>query len=250
MKTIKKGCKGDEVKTLQTLLGVAVDGDFGPKTEAAVIAFQKSHGLVADGIVGDKTWAALQPDNEISITHAHLSSCITKATNRTIKYLVIHYTAGTTSAAGSAKDMKIYWERKKKASADYGVDDGGAFQFNPDPKNYYCWAVSGGNGITNANSISIEICSSLKKGTSASKANHEGWYFTDAVLNNAVKLAKLLMRKYNIPIERVVRHFDVTGKYCPGLVGWNNGNLYTPNGASTGKKNNSAKWEEFKKRLV
>ena len=42
MKTLKKGCKGDEVKTLQKLLGVAVDGDFGPKTEAAVIAFQKA----------------------------------------------------------------------------------------------------------------------------------------------------------------------------------------------------------------
>ena len=57
--TLKKGCKGDEVKTLQKLLGVAVDGDFGPKTEAAVIAFQKAHGLDADGIVGPKTWAAL-----------------------------------------------------------------------------------------------------------------------------------------------------------------------------------------------
>ena len=62
MKTLKKGCKGDEVKTLQTLLGVAVDGDFGPKTEAAVIAFQKAHAKEcgdADGIVGPKTRGAL-----------------------------------------------------------------------------------------------------------------------------------------------------------------------------------------------
>ena len=64
MKTLKKGCKGDEVKTLQKLLNkegynLVVDSDFGQKTHDALVAWQKAHGLVADGIVGPKTWAAL-----------------------------------------------------------------------------------------------------------------------------------------------------------------------------------------------
>ncbi|MBS1913359.1 MAG: N-acetylmuramoyl-L-alanine amidase [Bacteroidetes bacterium] len=57
--TIRRGAKGDLVRTVQAAVGVPVDGDFGPKTEAAVRAFQREHDLTADGIVGPKTWAAL-----------------------------------------------------------------------------------------------------------------------------------------------------------------------------------------------
>ncbi len=38
----------------------AVDGKMGKKTKAAIKAFQRSHGLKADGVIGDKTWRALQ----------------------------------------------------------------------------------------------------------------------------------------------------------------------------------------------
>jgi peptidoglycan hydrolase-like protein with peptidoglycan-binding domain len=44
---------------LQNKLGITADGDFGPKTKAAVVAFQKSRGLAADGIVGPITWKAV-----------------------------------------------------------------------------------------------------------------------------------------------------------------------------------------------
>lgn len=57
--TLRLGGKGEAVKELQNLLGIAADGDFGPKTKASVIAFQKRKGLAADGIVGRGTWAAL-----------------------------------------------------------------------------------------------------------------------------------------------------------------------------------------------
>ena len=57
--TVKKGSKGETVKAVQKALGISADGDFGPGTEAAVIAWQKSRGLVPDGIVGKATLAAM-----------------------------------------------------------------------------------------------------------------------------------------------------------------------------------------------
>ena len=56
--TLKVGSKGDEVKCLQTAVGVKADGSFGPKTKAAVMAWQKTAGLTADGVFGAKSRAA------------------------------------------------------------------------------------------------------------------------------------------------------------------------------------------------
>lgn len=248
---LKIGNKGEEVKRLQEALGITNDGIFGKQTEEAVKLFQKKNGLEVDGIVGDKTWAALGFKDEINIIKMPLGVHISKAPNREIKYLAIHFTAGSSSKAGSAKSVKHVFE-SRKASADFAVDDQDLVQFNPDLKNYYCWAVGDGNGkygVTNKNSISIEICSSLKKGTSAAVPNHSGWYFTDAALENAVKLSKYLMKKYNIPIDRVIRHYDASRKSCPGLVGWNDGTLYKEDGSKTKEKNNSNEWIKFKKKL-
>ena len=248
---LKIGNKGEEVKRLQEALGINNDGIFGKQTEEAVKLFQKKNGLEVDGIVGDKTWAALGFKDEINIIKMPLGVHISKAPNREIKYLAIHFTAGSSSKAGSAKSVKHVFEQRK-ASADFCVDDRDMVQFNPDLYNYYCWAVGDGNGkygVTNKNSISIEICSSLKKGTSAAVPNHSGWYFTDAALENAVKLSKYLMKKYNIPIDRVIRHYDASRKSCPGLVGWNDGTLYKEDGSKTKEKNNSNEWIKFKKRL-
>ncbi len=57
--TLRRGASGGEVQQLQKALNLAVDGNFGPKTEAAVREFQRTHDIVPDGIVGAKTWAAL-----------------------------------------------------------------------------------------------------------------------------------------------------------------------------------------------
>ena len=47
------------------------------------------------------------------------------------------------------------------------------------------------------------------------KTSSGRWYFEDATVKNTVELTKYLMKKYNIPVERVIRHYDVTGKICP-----------------------------------
>ena len=58
---LKKGDNNDLVKKLQVRLGVEAIGTFGPKTEAAVKAWQKANGLKDDGLVGDGTWGKLFP---------------------------------------------------------------------------------------------------------------------------------------------------------------------------------------------
>jgi lysozyme len=63
---LRQGYEGDVVQEMQTLLNAqgfnvgTADGDFGPKTKAQVIAFQKAKNLAPDGIVGAATWAALE----------------------------------------------------------------------------------------------------------------------------------------------------------------------------------------------
>jgi len=56
---LKLGSEGDDVRKLQAKLGIEAIGKFGPKTDAAVKAWQSSHGLTADGIVGDGTWSKM-----------------------------------------------------------------------------------------------------------------------------------------------------------------------------------------------
>jgi peptidoglycan hydrolase-like protein with peptidoglycan-binding domain len=58
--TVRRGDRDSvDVRHLQERLGLTADGDFGPKTEAAVKAFQAVHGLTPDGVVGPLTWATL-----------------------------------------------------------------------------------------------------------------------------------------------------------------------------------------------
>ena len=67
--TIRRGAEGDLVEELQAMLNakygaeLEVDSRFGKATETAVRAFQKAHGLTADGVAGPKTWQALGVDH-------------------------------------------------------------------------------------------------------------------------------------------------------------------------------------------
>lgn len=257
METLKLGSKGDAVKRVQAKVGATQDGDFGPKTEALVKEWQKRNKLTVDGIVGPKTWekmfglSAEAKAISDSVVYCPIEKHITVSPNRSIKYIVVHYTAGFSSEAGRAMlTRNVFLNRS--ASADFVVDDETIVQINPDLKNRSCWAVGDGNGkydITNKNSISIEMCSTLKPGTSPTASNHDGWSITEAVLKNTIKLIKILMQKFDVPISNVVRHYDASRKSCPGLVGWNDNWVVD---AVTGVricKNNSQKWLEFKERI-
>ena len=176
------------------------------------------------------------------------TNCTTVLQNRPYTFIAIHFTAGITSRKGSARNTAAWFAnpQNRNGSADYIVDDSEIVCYNNDP-NRYCWAVGddsrryskGGRlyGIArNRNTISIEICSSSKTGK-VEQANGAAWYFTDAATQNALELAAFLMKRYGIPIENVVRHYDISGKFCPGIIGWN-----TNSGSD-------AAWRNFKTRL-
>lgn len=58
-RTLGEGDTGSDVEALQRLLGLEVDGDFGPNTKAAVVQFQRRRQLTVDGLVGPETLAAI-----------------------------------------------------------------------------------------------------------------------------------------------------------------------------------------------
>lgn len=133
-----------------------------------------------------------------------------------IKYLVIHYTANDGDT--DENNGKYFKNNIVKASAHYFVDDDSTTRSVPD--NYVAYSVGGKkyndcsktgggkyyNKCTNANSLSIEICDDVKNGIV---------YPSAKTIANAIELAQSLMKKYNIPAENVIRHFDVNGKRCP-----------------------------------
>ena len=167
----------------------------------------------------------------------------TSKPNRTIEWIVVHYTAGTASTRGSAQNTAHYFSTTtNQASADFIVDDETIVQYNPDPRNYYCWSV-GGNRYSNHttslseqyygqcknnNSISVEMCS-RKTNTASLTVTDDDWYITKETQNMAIQLITYLLREYNIDKSHVIMHHQVTGKLCPqpwtknenALVGWN-----------------------------
>lgn len=124
-----------------------------------------------------------------------------------VKYLVIHYTGNDGDTA--LNNCKYFRDNVVKASAHYFVDDNSIYRSVPDDSNAYSVGSKTGyrhKYCRNSNSLSIEICDTRRNGT---------YDFTTKTIANAVEIAKYLMNKYNIPIENVIRHYDVTGKVCP-----------------------------------
>lgn len=132
-----------------------------------------------------------------------------------IKYIVIHDTGNKSAGANAEAHFNYFNGGDRQSSADFFVDSKQILQAN-DYSKYYTWHCGDGGGkygITNNNSIGIEIC-----------VNSDGNY--DAAFNKTVKLVKMLMDVLNIPIERVVRHYDASRKNCPASMSGNNWALW------------------------
>ena len=129
-----------------------------------------------------------------------------KNANKSNKWLVIHYTANN---GDTAKGNCQYFEKTYRgASANYFVDEKEIWQCVEDKD--IAWHVGADkyyNDCRNDNSIGIELCSRID--------SNGQYYFKDQTILNAIQLTKELMKKYNIDINHICRHYDVTRKICP-----------------------------------
>ena len=146
----------------------------------------------------------------------------TISNNRKIEYLVMHYVGAVSTARNNASYFKNTY---RGASAHYFVDDNEIVQVVEDTDiAWHCGNDVYYNGARNSNSLSIEMC--------CYRMENGNLNITAATEARAIELAKELMKKYNIKIENVVRHYDVTRKNCPAPF-----------------VKDEERWENFKKKL-
>lgn len=157
-----------------------------------------------------------------------------------IKYIVIHDTGNTNKGANAESHYKYFNGGDRGSSADFFVDSVQALQIN-DYTKYYTWHCGDGRGkygITNNNSIGIEIC-----------INWDGDY--SKAFENAVRLTRQLMAELNIDINHVVRHYDASRKICPNSMrelGWKLWGIFKERLAKT-EELTMGQYEELKQEI-
>lgn len=152
-----------------------------------------------------------------------------KMSNKVNKYIVIHYVG----AVSTAYNNSVYFKKVNRgASANYFVDENEIYRVVADSnKAWHCGdKLKNGKGgsyngkCTNSNSIGIEMCCFNNNGTLD---------FSEKTIANTIELVKELMAKYNISIDNVIRHYDVTNKMCPAPF-----------------VQDESRWIDFKNRLI
>ncbi len=119
-----------------------------------------------------------------------------------VEYLVLHYTANQGDTARG--NLDFFAREVTRTSAHYFVDRNEVCQSVPEGAAAY--HVGGKNRkpshCVNDNSIGIELCDSAFRVPRETE-------------QRALELARDIIRRYHIPPENVLRHYDVTGKLCP-----------------------------------
>ncbi len=140
-----------------------------------------------------------------SIQQYHTSYNRFARSRSNVRYIVVHYVGAGSAATGNAlANCKYFAGGNRNASAHYFIDNGSIYECI-DPASYGAWHVGDGHGaygITNTNSIGIEVC-------------NNGGAFTDAEIDRLTWLVQKLMADYGVPASRVVRHYDASRKLCP-----------------------------------
>ena len=149
---------------------------------------------------------------DISFLQAHTSNFYSGRGGNSIKYIVVHYTAGN---GDTAMNNAQYFHNNSglQASAHYFVDEHSVVQSVRDTDG--AWHCGGPlesshhplhNICMNRNSLGVEMCSDKVNGK---------YVITAQTVDRTVELVRWLMDKYGIDVDHVVRHYDVTGKDCP-----------------------------------
>lgn len=196
MQTLRKGSRGNDVRTLQRILHLQEDGIFGDITKEAVVAFQKENGLVADGIVGEKTWNVLLSK----------SSQLIKS-KRTINEIIVHCTATPEGRPVTIQEITLWHKQRGFATIGYHyvvmLDGTVCNGRNVDTIGAHC---------PNHNSKSIGVC-------------YVGGYAKDGrtvkdTRTPAQKYALLtLLKKLKVlyPKAKIYGHRDFANRACPSF---------------------------------
>lgn len=140
------------------------------------------------------------------------------------KYIVIHDTDNFDSEANAERHASAQFNGNLSTSVHFYVDDHSIYQSLD--INHGSWSVGVKYGtpsikdVTNYNTINIELC-----------VNPENDY--DKTRRNAIELVRYLMKETQIPVDRVIRHYDCCVKKCPATM-----------------INNPALWDDFKYRIA
>lgn len=142
-------------------------------------------------------------------------------TNQKVQWIVIHNMGGMEKGVykgGTNQGSWDWWSKGaggNNTSAHYCVDDKEIWQCLEDNwKGVHCGPVRKGHygadrGASNSNSIGIEIADHNKIDKNKS-------------MELAIELARYLVKKYNLSVDNVIQHYDVSGKDCPNWIRANN----------------------------
>lgn len=195
MNILKKGSRGESVKTLQTILHLMPDGIFGPLTEEAVKEFQKAKGLKVDGIVGKATWSML------NIT----DSATLKKSKRNIKEIIIHCSDTPEGKDYTVADIRAWHLARNFSDVGYHyiIYRDGSIHLGRDIN------ISGAH-CKNHNSISIGICYIGGRAAVGIKPKDTR---TVAQKKALLQLLKELKKMY--PNATIHGHKEFAAKACP-----------------------------------
>lgn len=200
MATYKKGSKGKNVTLIQQALGIKADGVFGAQTENAVKAWQSSHGLDPDGIVGNLTWATLFPKAE--------KTKLVKSA-RKISEIIVHCTATPEGRNFTVADIRA--GHLARGFVDIGYHyviylDGSVHEGrNIHQTGAHCTGH-------NQNSVGISYVGGVARDGKTPKDTR-----TKEQKAALVTLLADLCRLYKLPVTRIFGHYQFANKACPSF---------------------------------
>lgn len=155
-----------------------------------------------------------------------------KTSSSAPEWIVIHNTGGS----NTAESVKTWFQGGaggRHTGVQYVVDDKTAMQILPDESRpAHCGprkstTPAGSKGAGNENSLGIEICDGPKCNI-------------DQAIDNGIEVCRYLMQKYNLGIDRVIKHEDVSGKKCPWYM------ISGTKGAYNHPPGDGQRWVNFK----
>lgn len=209
---LKKGSRGSEVRILQTKLQLLTDGIFGTITEEAVKEFQRSKGLVADGIVGDTTWAQLNTVTTVDSYDAQVvRGVVLKKSKRVINELICHCSATQEGKDFTVEDIRR-WHTTPVPRGRGWSDIGYHYVIYRDGSIHIGRDVNLiGAHVTNHNSHSIGICyiGGLDENNKAKDTR------TPQQKEAFIELLTALKKLY--PAATIHGHSEFASKACPSF---------------------------------